>query len=69
MMQNETKFRVLEKKGHMTQLCEKALLLYLVTEGSHHQVRPDGEDGWSEVTLICREYKVIRLIGGFLSNY
>ena len=46
MMQNEAKFRVLEKKVHMTQSCEKALFQYLVTTGSRYQVRPDAEDGW-----------------------
>ena len=34
MMQNDAEFRVLEKKVHMTQLCEKALFQYLVTAGN-----------------------------------
>ena len=45
MMQNEAKCRVLEKNFYMTQLSGKALFQHLVTAGSRHQVRPDGEDG------------------------
>ena len=54
MMQSEAKFRVLEKKVHMTQLCEKPLFQYLVTAGSRYQVRPDGEDGWWQITSMQR---------------
>ena len=38
MMQNEAKFRVLEKKVHMTRLCEKALFQYPVTAGTFSKV-------------------------------
>ena len=38
-MQNEAKFRVLEKKVHL----------------KFHQVRPDGQDGWGEITPFCRK--------------
>ena len=37
MMQNEAKIRVLEEKVHMTQLCEKALIQYLVTARNCNQ--------------------------------
>ena len=61
MMQNEVKFRVLEKKARMTQLCEEASVQYLVTTGNRYQVRPDGEDGWWQITLLCREYVCSRV--------
>ena len=62
MMHNEAKFRVLEKKVHMTQLYEKKTSFqYLVTAGKFCQVRPDGEDGWREITPPCREYISSRL--------
>ena len=50
MMRSEAKFKVLEKKVHMTQLCEKALFQYLVTAGNRYKVRPDGEDGCGRIT-------------------
>ena len=55
MMQNEAKFRVLEKKVRMTQLCEIAFFHDLVTAGSRYQVRPDGENGWRQITPLCKE--------------
>ena len=61
MMQSDAKFRVLEKNVHMTQLCAKALFQYLVTAGSRHQVRPDGEDGWGQIAPLCREYTCSRV--------
>ena len=57
MMQNQAKFRVLQKKPRMSQLCEKkALFLFLVTAGNRYKVRRDDEDGWVQITLLCREY-------------
>ena len=56
MMQGEAKFRVLEKKVHMTQLCQKALFQYLVRARSRYQVRTDGEDGWRHITSLSTEY-------------
>ena len=61
MMQNEAKFRVLEKKVRMTPLCEKAFFQYLVTAGNRYQVQPDEEDGWGQITLLCREYVCSRV--------
>ena len=55
MMRSEAKFKVLEKKVRMTQLCEKALFQYLVTAGNRYKVRPDGEDGCGRITPWCRE--------------
>ena len=62
MMRSEAKFRVLERKVHMTQLCEKTLFQFLVTAGNRNQVRPNGEDGWGEITPLCREYVCSRVI-------
>ena len=53
MMRSEAKFRVLQKKVHMTQSCEKALFQYLVAARNRNQVRPDGEDGWRQITPLC----------------
>ena len=45
MIQNEVKFRVLEKKVHMTQLFDKALFKILVAVGKFYRVLSDGQDG------------------------
>ena len=44
----------------MTQVCEKALCQHLVTTGRCYQIRPVGEDGWGEITVLCREYEISR---------
>ena len=61
MMQSEAKLRALEKKVHMTQLCEQVLFQCLVTAGIFYQVRPDGEDGWRNITPPCREFSCSRV--------
>ena len=49
------------KKIQMTQLCEKALFQHLVTAGNRYQIGPGGDDGWREITLLCRKYLVSRI--------
>ena len=68
MIQNQAKFRILEKKVRMTRLCEKALLQDLVTAKSRYQVRPDGKDGWGQITPLCREYTCSRVFLEFRMN-
>ena len=40
---------------------KKLQFQYLVTTGNRYQVRPDGEDGWWQITLLCREYVCSRV--------
>ena len=61
-MQGRASFRILEKRVQMTHLCEKALFQHLVTAGNCYQIRPDGDDGWRETTLLSREYTSSRVI-------
>ena len=45
----------------MTQVCEKDSFQHLVTAGNYYQIRPVGEDGWGEITILCKEYEISRV--------
>ena len=38
------------------------MFLYLVTAGNRYEVRSGGEDGWGQITLLCRVYVCSRAV-------
>ena len=56
MQEGAMSFQTLERKVQLPQLCEKAYFQYLVAAGKQHKIRPEGDDGWRTITLLCREY-------------
>ena len=59
-MRGDMRFRILEKKVHMTQLCEKASFQHFVTAWIFYKIKADGEDGWRDFIPLCREYSNTR---------
>ena len=55
-MHGDMRFRILEKRANMTQLCEKAFFQHLVTARNCYNIRPNDDDGWWKFILLCREY-------------
>ena len=53
-------FKALEKKIQLTQLCGNAFFQHLVIAGYYYTIRPDEDDGWRTITLLCREYSSSR---------
>ena len=72
MMQSEAKFRSIEKRRFTWPNYVKKPY---VTTGRRYQVQPDGEDGWGQISHLCREYLGSRVfpqanpLGGFSSRY
>ena len=56
---NKGKAKVPFTSAAVTNRCNKSN--YGVTAGSHYQGRPDGEDGWGQITPLCREYTCSRV--------
>ena len=60
MQEKVLSFDELAGEIQLTQLCEKANFQYLVAAGKQPKVRPNGDDGWRTITLLCREYSISR---------
>ena len=52
--------KALEKKIQLTQLCGNAFFRRLVIAGYYYTIRPDEDDGWRTITLLCLEYSSSR---------
>ena len=48
-------FTALEKKIQLTHFCNKAFFQHLVIAGYHFTIRPDEDDEWRNISLLCRE--------------
>ena len=60
MREKVLSFDELAGKIHQTQVCEKTFFQYLVAAGKQYKIRPNGDDGWGTITLLCREYSNYR---------
>ena len=59
-------FQALEKKIQLTQLCQKVFFQHLVLVWKKkNKIRSDGDDGWEEITPLCREYTSSRFYSKF----
>ena len=55
MQEGALSVQTLEKKIQLPQLCEKAFFQLLVIAWKKYKIRPDGDDGWGEITPLFRE--------------
>ena len=53
-------FQKMEKKKQLTLFWEKAFFQHLVFAGNYYKNRPNADDGWREITPLCREYSSSR---------
>ena len=53
-------FEFLTGQIHLTQLCVKTFIQNLVASRKTYRIRPNADDGWWTLTLVCREYSSSR---------
>ena len=51
--ENVWSFEALASRIQLTQMCEKAYFQYRVTPGKQYKTRPDRDDGWRTIALLC----------------
>ena len=60
MREKVLSFDEVASKIHLTTIMRKTYLQYRVAAGKQFKNRPNEDDGWGTITILCREYSISR---------